>query len=299
MCYQWGMETVLKYRGREVSDADVGFIRELIAAHPGVSRWRLSKELCAAWGWVQPNGQLKDMICRGLMLQLHRSGQIELPPVRFKNRNPFVERKQPAAVEVDRSAIDCDVQELEPLRIEQVCRTAAEATFNGLLQMYHYLGYTHPVGEHLKYLVYSAGGRPLACFSWSSAPRHLGPRDRFIGWSAEARRANIGYLAYNSRFLILPWVKVKHLASHLLSQLSQVVSRDWQRVYGHGIYYLETFVDPERFRGTCYRAANWRYLGLTTGRGKDDQTGRQNRSLKQVLGYPLRRDFREQLSVIK
>jgi len=136
----------------------------------------------------------------------------------------------------------------------------------------------------------------VACLSWSSAPRHLGPRDRYIGWSAEARRKNIRYLAYNSRFLILPWVKVPHLASHLLGRMARVICAQWERVYDHPLYYLETFVDRSRFAGTCYRAANWVYLGQTTGRGKDDQTNRANRPLKDVLGYPLRKDFREKLS---
>src|SRR5438046_10583358 len=128
-----------------------------------------------------------------------------------------------------------------------------------------------PAGEHLKYIV-STAGRPMACLAWSSAPRHLGSRDRFIGWSAEARRRNIRFVAYNTRFLILPWVQVEHLASHLLGRMAKMLSQDWERVYGHPIYFVETFVDPERFRGTCYRAANWVLLGRTTGRGKNDQT---------------------------
>jgi hypothetical protein len=166
--------------------------------------------------------------------------------------------------------------------------------FNGLIETYHYLGYTHPVGEHLKVLVLS-GERPVACFAWSSAPRHLGPRDRHIGWSAAARRRNIRFIAYNSRFLILPWVEVPHLASHLLGQMVRRLSDDWETVYDHPVYFAETFVDPSRFRGTCYRAANWVFLGRTTGRGKDDQTNRPNRPLKDVLGYPMTKRFRERL----
>jgi len=138
-------------------------------------------------------------------------------------------------------------------------------------------------------------GRPVACLVWSSAPRHLASRDRFIGWSGEARRRNIRFLAYNSRFLILPWVAVPHLASHLLGRMACRLSKDWECVYGHPLYFLETFVDPERFRGICYRAANWVVLGRTTGRGKDDQTHRPNRSIKEVLGYPLSPRFRQLL----
>jgi hypothetical protein len=135
----------------------------------------------------------------------------------------------------------------------------------------------------------------VACLAWSSAPRHLGPRDRFLGWSAEARRKNLHLIASNLRFLVLPWVQVPHLASHLLGRMTRQLSGDWERVYGHGLYFVETFVDSERFRGTCYRAANWIVLGQTTGRGKDDQTHRVNRSLKEVWGYPLNRDFRRRL----
>jgi hypothetical protein len=165
------------------------------------------------------------------------------------------------------------------------------------MEQHHYLGYTQPVGEHLKYMVF-ANGRPIACAAWSSAPRHLGSRDRFIGWSAEARLKNIRLLAYNTRYLILPWVKIEHLASHVLGRVVKVLSADWQQVYGHPVHFAETFVDPQRFRGTCYRAANWQYLGDTTGRGKDAPTHQPNRPIKQVLGYPLIRDFRQRLAEI-
>jgi hypothetical protein len=288
------METVLEHRGRRVTTSDVELIRELIAQNPEASRRKLSKKLCEAWGWVQPNGALRDMVCRSLMLELHRAGHIELPPVKCVPPNPLARRTRPQKVEVDRTPVRATLFELGPLTFHQVRRTADEPLWNGLIEMHHYLGYVQPVGEHLKYLVF-AGGRPLACFSWSSAPRHLGPRDRFIGWSATARRKNIRFVAYNGRFLILPWVEVRHLASHLLGRMARMLPGEWQRVYGHPVHFLETFVYPERFRGTCYRAANWVFLGRTTGRGKDDQTNRPNRPLKDVLGYPLTKRFRELL----
>ena len=289
------MDIVLEYRHRQVSPTDVEFIRELIAAYPDASRRVLSKKLCEAWGWVQPNGSLRDMVCRSLMLELHRGGHIELPQKRTAPRNNLVLRKAPEPVELDRSPIRTDLRSLGSLVIRQVRRTAEERLLNSLIEMHHYLGYTQPVGEHLKHLVY-AGDRPIACFTWSSAPRHLGPRDRFIGWSAAARRRNIRFIAYNSRFLILPWVEVPHLASHLLGRMVRALPRDWQQVYGHPVWFAETFVYPAKFRGTCYRAANWIDLGQTTGRGKDDQTKRANRPLKDVLGYPLTKRFRELLS---
>jgi len=289
------VEATLKYRGRLVTDADVAFIRKLIADNPAASRLVLSKKLCEAWNWVQPNGVLRDMVCRGLMLELHRAGHIALPAARRVTRNPLVERRKPAETTLDTTPLRVPLAEIRPLEFLQVRRTPEEPLFNSLIERYHYLGYTQPVGEHLKYLVYAVG-RPIACLAWSSAPRHLGPRDRFIGWSAEARRQNIHFLAYNTRFLILDWVEVPHLASHILARMARVLPQDWERTYGHPVYFLETFVDPQRFRGTCYRGANWMLLGLTTGRGKDDQTNKPNRSIKEVLGYPLRKGFRELLA---
>lgn len=285
----------LKYRGRVIRDGDVAFIQDLIHRHRGASRRGLSKELCAAWGWVQPNGTPCDGVARGLLLALERAGRIELPARRRVPRNPLLERSKPSRISIDQTPLRATLAQLRPLEFVQVRRTAEEALFNGLIEEHHYLGYTQPVGAHLKYVVYAAG-RPVACCSFSSAPRHLGPRDRFIGWSAEARRRNLRFVAYNPRFLILPWVEVRHLASHLLARLARVVVEDWRRIYGHPLYFLETFVDPERYRGTCYLAANWVVLGRTTGRGKDAPTKRPTRSIKQVLGYPLTRRFRQLLS---
>jgi hypothetical protein len=288
------MSQPLSYRHRVITDEDLVFIRQLIAENPQSSRRNLSERLCVAWNWVQANGALRSMVCRGLMLMLHRQGLIELPPVRQVSRNPLVERTAPTEISLDEGPLRLSLAELGALEVRQVRRTPDEAMFNALMQQHHYLGYTQPVGEQLKYMVF-AQGRPIACMAWSSAPRHLGSRDRFIGWSAQARLANIRLLAYNTRFLILPWVTVPHLASHLLGRIARRLSADWQAVYGHPIYFLETFVDPQRFRGTCYRAANWVHLGVTTGRGKDAPTCTPNRSIKNVLGLPLVKDFRQRL----
>ena len=283
-----------RYRGRIVTAADILFIRAFIAAHPEASRRRLSALLCEAWQWKQANGALCDMICRGLLLMLHRAGEIELPAVRQTSLNPFVRRARPQPPLIDRTPVSGSLGQLGPIELTQVRRTAQEPLFNSLIEHHHYLGYEQPVGEHLKYLVW-AQNQPIACLAWSSAPRHLGSRDLYIGWSSEARRRNIRFIAYNTRFLILPWVTVPHLASHLLGRMARLLSQDWERLYGHPIYFLETFVDPERFRGTCYRAANWVMLGRTTGRGKDDHTNRPNRSIKEVLALPVHRRFRELL----
>jgi hypothetical protein len=289
------VECLLRYRGKNYTAQEVQEIREVIARHPGLSRRRLSEELCRAWNWVQPNGQLRSMVCRGLMLGLYRAGLIQLPPVRQISINPLAQRRPPEpGLDLSWEPVEGTVGELKPIEIRQVRRTPEEKLFNGLLQTHHYLAYTQPVGEHLKQLVY-ARGRPIACLAWSSAPRHLGPRDRYIGWSQEQRQAGIGGLAYNTRFLLLPWARVRGLASHVLGQAAGVLSEQWQGLYRHPIYLLETFIDPGRFRGSCYRAANWTFLGLTTGRGKDDLTMKANRPLKELWVYPLVRDFRAKL----
>lgn len=287
-----------RYRGQTIDHEQVAFLREFIAAHPESSRWKLSRQLCEALGWKQPNGALRDVVCRGLLLMLQRAGQIELPPVRRQIRGQrHNARPRPEAVLIDTTPIQVRFAELGPVELEQVRRTADEELFNSLMEHHHYLGYEQPVGEHLKYVVW-AQGRPVACLAWSSAPRHLGARDRFIGWNKQARQRNIHLIAYNTRFLILPWVQVPHLASHILGRMAARLSADWQRMYAHPIHLLETFVDPSRFQGTCYRAANWIVVGSTTGRGKDDQTHRPNRPVKQVLALPLARQFRRLLQAL-
>jgi len=287
------VQRLLRYRGRRIGPTEVSFIRAVIAERAGASRRALSIAVCEAWSWRQANGQLCDALCRGLLLALYRGGFIELPAPRAVM--PAVRRRRaPALVEVDSSPLVAPLREIGPVQIRQVRRTPEETVVDGLIAQHHYLGFAWPVGEHLKYLV-TAGGRPIACFCWTSSARHLGPRDRHIGWSAEARRANVHLLAYQSRFLILPWVRVPHLASHLLGRMSARLSADWLRQYAHPIYFTETFVDPGRYRGTCYRAANWTELGMTTGRGINCPTQKPNRPLKQVWGYGLVRDFRERL----
>ena len=295
MCYFVPMSLQFKYRGKLLTADDVAFINRLIADNANDSRRGLSKKLCRAWNWVQLNGALKDMVCRGLMLELHRAGHIRLPAKKHHVNNPFVNRTKPAKVTIDQSPVNGKLSQIKSLRFCQVRRTGSEKLFNSLIEHYHYLGYCHPVGEQLKYIVYCQQ-RPIACLAWSSAPRHIGCRARFIGWSAHSRKANIHLLAYNSRFLILPWVRVGCLASHILARMAKIVCQDWQAVYRHSIYYLETFVDKQRFTGTCYKAANWVYLGDTTGRGKNDHTNKVNRSIKAVWGYPLSKHFRKLLS---
>jgi hypothetical protein len=289
------MNVILTYRGRTITDADLDFLRQLIAENPAMHRRAISQEVCRAWDWRQPNGVLKEAVCRGLLLRLHRDGHIQLPPPRIPHTNRAGWHRRAPAVPIDRSPIDARLADLLPLSFRLVRRTADEPLFKALLHEHHELGYTQPVGEHLKYLVYS-GQHVVAALAWSSAAHGLTCRDRFLGWSLEARRRNRHLLAYNSRFLIPPWIRVPHLASHVLGRIARRLSADWEEIYHHPIYFLETFVDPARHRGSCYRAANWIVLGQTSGRGHRCPTSEPNRPVKLVLGYPLVKSFRDLLA---
>lgn len=287
------MELDLKYRGHTATTEDVALIGKLMADNPDLSRFALSKKFCQAAGWVQPNGHLRDMVARSYMLALHRAGYIKLPPK--KREAPRQARnKKPTLVETEKTPIKKKLKEIAPIKITQVRRSGHEKMFNSLIERHHYLGYTRPVGEHLKYMVFSAG-RPIACLAFSSAPRHIGPRDAFIGWDQKTRKEKIHLICYNLRFLILPWVRVPHLASHLLARAAKILPGDWEALYHHPVHYIETFVDRKRFAGTCYRAANWIYLGDTKGLGKDSRDKIPNRSIKAIYGYPLVKDFRKLL----
>lgn len=289
------MKTILTYRGKQITADDVAYIKQMLTDNPDLSRNALSIKLCRAWNWVQPNGALRDMVARGMMLELHRGGHIQLPEKKRVVNNPFVNRKGPEVIEVDQNPLDTTINTVRPLCLKQVRRSPYEKLFNSLMDQFHYLGYTQPVGEHLKYLVFHQD-KPVACLAWSSAPRHIGARDRFIGWDADTRIKNLHTIAYNTRFLILPWIRIPHLASHILGLSARTLASDWQTYYQHPIYYLETFIDTQRFKGTCYKAANWIYVGTTKGLGKDAKSKVPNRSIKAVYGYPLAKRFRELMS---
>jgi len=285
----------LRFRGRTISEADVVFLRELIAQNPGLSRRRLSVKVCEVWRWVQPNGQPRDMVCRSLLLALHRAGHLQLPAKRRSPPNNAIQHRRVAEVAAcDTSPLVASLAALGALEIGLVRRTQDEALFGHLLSRHHYLGYSRPVGEHLKYLVW-AQQRPIACLGWSSAPRQLNLRDQFVGAPKEAYGHHLHLIAYNTRFLILPWVQVPHLASHLLGRIARRISADWQTLYHHPIHLLESFVDTERFRGTSYRAANWICLGRSLGRGTKSKTRAPATSIKELWVYPLGRHFRQRL----
>lgn len=288
-------DVVLSFRGRQVRPADVLFLRELIAQNPTLSRRRLSVLVCQAWDWFQPNGLPRDMVCRSLLLVLHRAGHIQLPTKRQSPPNNAIRhRRVVEEISYPTLPIEGSVASLGPLQIQLVRRAQGESLFAHLLNRHHYLGYSRPVGEHLKYLVLSRD-RPIACLAWSSAPLRLNLRDQFIGAPKELYQHNLPRIAYNSRYLILPWVRVPHLASHLLARITRRISQDWQALYHHPIHLLESFVDTERFQGVCYRAANWICVGRSAGLGTKSKPGDKPASIKELWVRPLGRDFRERL----
>jgi hypothetical protein len=288
------METILTYRGRSVTNQNITTIREIITAYPNSSRRFISQEVCRAWNWRQSNGILKDMVCRSLLLLLEIKGFIKLPPRKLTPPNPLANREKPPGIVIDESPLKCPLENVFPVKLEQVRKTPLEKMFNSLVNQYHYLRYTQPVGEHLKYIAFSHD-RPIACLAWGSAPWHIGVRDRFIGWPKEIRQKNLHLIANNVRFLILPWVQVSCLASYLLALNRHCLSQDWQCLYHHPVYLLETFVDAQRYCGTCYKADNWIYVGQITGRGKLNKSHQSLLSKKAVYVYPLTGNFRREL----
>ena len=289
------METGRIIQGRVITPATVAGIRGLLADNPSWNRSRLSRELCEEWDWRNEKGQLKDMACRTLLLKLERLGEVHLPlrqrPSQNANRN-----RQISELLHDSSPIEGDLSVLRPLKIEPLGAADKDAhLFKFLLHRYHYLGHRNCVGENLKYMIRDQSGRLLACMLFGAAAWKAKSRDAFIGWDRQARERNLPFLSNNMRFLILPWVRVDHLASHLLAQVCRQLPGHWMEKYGHPIHLLETFVERDRFRGTCYRAAGWTHVGATAGRSRNDVHATMSVPVKDVFLCPLTTDFRGRL----
>ena len=273
------MESSLTIQGRQIDAGELTAIRDLISSNPDWHRTRLSQELCRKWNWCNEAGRLKDIAARTLLRKLDSHGLIQLPaPVRSAN-NAFRNRPAtPSITNLDRMLIEGRLSDLQPLRIHRVTDAQEIQLFRSLLQQYHYLGYSGPVGENMQYLVYDRHERLLGCLLYGAAAWRVAGRDRFIGWNDAARKQGLSRIANNMRFLLLPNVQVPHLASHLLAMMGRRLSVDWQDKYGHPIILLETFVEQQRFAGTCYKAANWICVGQTTGRSRNHNSGAPRRS---------------------
>lgn len=280
-------------RKRTITEHDLELIQTTVNEHWDKGRTAISKILCQKWNWIQPNGQLKDMACREVLLTLNRKGLLKLPPRRTSAHNEKRNRSIPL-VEVDQTPIDSKLSELPPIELKSVRNTQLEALYNSLVQQHHYLGYRQIVGSHLKYMAF-IGDRPVACTGWGSAAWSVKSRESFIGWSKSGKEANLHFIANNTRFLILPWVSVNSLASKILALNAKRISDDWINIYNHPLYLLETFVEKNRFKGTCYKAANWICTGQTKGIAKRGHVHLFHGKIKDVYLYPLRKDFRKKL----
>ena len=286
-------------QGRTLSGDDLSLVRTLITQHPGWHRTAISRHLCQLWNWRNGAGRLKDMAARTLLLKLHACGLIELPPPQRRTARPRARAPtllEPELLPAIATPIDCPLRSVQPPRLELAQDLASRRHLARLLARYHYRGFNGAVGENLQYLARDRQGRELAVMVFGAAAWKVAARDQFIGWSAPQRRLHLGGIANQQRFLILPWVRVPHLASHLLALATRGLSADWQARYGHAVWLVETFVEVDRFAGTAYKAAGWLELGLTTGRTRQDRQHTLQRARKSVWVRALHPNFRQHLT---
>jgi len=280
-----------------ITDKHIEQINDLINLNPDWNRTVLSQKLCEIWDWRSPTGQIKDINARDLLRALDKKGLISLPAAKRWPRAPGVGADKILKIEHDIKPINARLHEVAPIRIEIVETRDGTQKFKSYIHQYHYLGFARSVGESIKYFVYSNEGDILACLMFGASAWSCRARDEYIGWDVSQRSARLHLIINNSRFLILPGVNVPHLASHILGAITRRISGDWQARYGHKIYILETFVDFARFRGTCYKAANWKNVGKTTGMGRNCKTAVGELPIKDIYLYPLAADFREALII--
>ena len=281
-------------RKRTIHKADLELIQDTVDRYWDKGRTQISKILCHKWNWVQANGRLKDMACREVLVTLYRKGLISLPPGKHDGRNLKRNRSIPL-VEIEEKPLEGKPSTLPSIKLKSIRNTSLEPLYNSLIQQHHYLGYKQIVGNHLKYIAFIED-RPVACLGWGSAAWSVKSRDSFIGWDKPTKENNLHFVANNTRFLILPWIEVKFLASKVLAINAKRISNDWFQIYNHHVYLLETFVEQDRFKGTCYKAANWTCVGQTKGTAKRGHDHLFHGNIKGVYLYPLRKDFRKKLT---
>jgi len=289
------MQVEVACQGRRLDGAQLEWLREWIGGHADWSRKRLSRELCEQWAWRNARGQLKDFAARTFLEKLEARGLIALPALQLARSHPRPKRTV-SKVNWPTAPVEDPLSHLQPLVwLQPSGGSVAANRFAAYLGNYHYLG-LRVVGENLSYLVQDRQGRDLACLLFGAAAWRAAARDHFVGWDQGQKSVGLPGVANNTRFLVLPWVKVRGLASHVLSSATRRLSADWQRKYGHPVYLLESFVDRSRFRGTCYRAANWRCVGQTRGRGRQGRDhDRLTATVKDIYLYPLDGRFRQKL----
>jgi len=288
------MKKTIVIQGRKIAPRDIELIKKLIEDNPCWGRTRLSKELCILWNFRSADGSLKDMSCRNLLLRLQKQKLLTLPAPKKKANN---DKRNSSVRPVLHSSlpISAGLKDLLPVEIKPVEAGGELDLFKCFLSLYHYLGFSGTVGENLKYMAYDRDERPLACLLFGSSAWACSSRDSFIGWDRKKRESNLSLTTNNTRFLVLPWVSVKYLASHILSIALKRIKDDWEAKYGHPVYLLETFVERDRFAGTCYKASNWTYVGETRGRSRNDICNTMKVPVKDIYLYPLAKRFREVL----
>lgn len=278
--------------GKPFSKYDLEKVREIITEHPTLNRQNLSRIICKEFNWVSANGRLKEMSCRVAMLKLYRTGLIQLPAPQKKSNNGS--KLKITSVSDPQFPIEEEIRKLEQIEIKEVKTSKESRLWNELIERYHYLGYTPLAGAQIRYLIYCRQGL-LGAVSFSASAWKVAPRDKWIGWDHKVREKNLHLIINNSRYLILPWVKVKHLASKVLGLCARQIRSDWKKRYNYEPVLLETFVEKNRFKGTCYKAANWIYVGQTQGRGKKDVHNEYKLPIKDIWMYPLVKGFRKEL----
>ena len=293
-----GSKCMEKFCGQIVSQEQLDEIFEIIETFPNLSRTELASTICELFSWKRCNGKLKSVECRQFLERLDEKAVIKLPA----SRKQFVKKSATRVYKTQKSdiqpSISVTLKELLPLKLIRVKDQKQRQLWYEYIDRYHYLGYQLPFGAQLRYFINSdATGDLLGCFQFSSPAWKMAPRDRWIGWSDQQRKVNLQKIINNSRFLIFPWVKVKNLASSVLALAVKTVPQDWQRIYGYRPVLMETLVDGKRFKGTCYKAANWIHMGKTTGRGRMDRGNqKQGAAVKDIYVYPLTFGFRQKLT---
>lgn len=296
------MESIRSIHRKKLTQEDIEFIKQIISDNPTWHRTKISKEICRIWNWQGYNGQYKDIACRNMLRKLESKSLIVLPKALNKSlsgiRKTSFKTNQISVTfsEGETKENKCQIEAVKPIRIELADKGREKEIFSSMLSEYHYLGYKQHVGEHMKYLILDREGKPISCLLFGSSAWTISDRDKYIGWGSEKRRNNLHYVTNNMRFLILPWIRIKNLASYILSQISRRIVEDWKERYKHPIYLIETFVEKERFEGTCYKASNWIKVGQTKGRTRNDRYSKIKAPIKDIYLYPLVKNFRELLN---
>lgn len=288
------MNETITCQGRIIQQTELCWLRKLVQEHPDWSRHKITKHICSKWEWRTHAGQLKTFAARSMIDKLNQRDLLDLPPIRVSYRRPALPPFPEGFIVPVPEIIEKSLKQITPLSIHIPTKNSFEDNCVGYhLKRHHYLGFNRTVGENIKYLVRDRAGNDVACLLFGSAAWKTLPRDSFIGWDQETRQTNINFITNNTRFLILPHVRVPHLASHILGCIMRRIKQDWLNKYAHSIHMVETFVERNLFKGTCYKAANWLCVGQTKGRSRQDRYTKLSVPTKDILLYPLTKKFKQ------